>query len=216
MKIKLLTAMAVSLSLCGYAQTKGTSALGLGVSINSNKSDYKYTSSDSNTDNKNKSFTLGYGYFNADNTKIGIEFTYGNTDNITTYALPATIQKNNAKIYMGNVTYQKYYPLVKTLYAYAGGIAGYSYTKIENLNNERSLDSQSTNQYSVGAYGGLTWFVSKRFAFETNLLSANINYAKTKTDDDYDTYTYSNKTTSFNLKTEGFIDNLGFKIYLLF
>nr|WP_068891433.1 outer membrane beta-barrel protein [Pedobacter panaciterrae] len=206
MKKKLLTAVAVLATLCGYAQTKGTSTLGLGVSVTTSKIEFpNQTSADSKT--KSSSFSLGYGLFVKDNTRIGLELQYGEgTGNGS---------GNDSKSYGGNVTYQQYYPLIGKLYAYAGGKGAYGYTK-SKLNDPDSYNSETkSNTYSLGAYGGLTWFVSKRFAFETTLLSANASYGNYKQKVNNATYA-DLKQTNFNLTTQGFINDLGFKIYLLF
>ena len=78
------------------------------------------------------------------------------------------------------------------------------------------FNDQIGHQYSVGAYGGVTWFLSKRFAFETSLLSADMIYATTEREEGSGSNGVKYKTTNFNLSSQGFINNLGFKIYLLF
>lgn len=207
MKKQLLTAIAVCLSLCGYAQTKGTNALGFGITSITDKS--------SGNGNNNKvttnSFTLGYGHFIKDNTKIGVELNYGMSEQDY-----GGYNGQESKVYGGSLNYQKYFPIVKTLYAYAGGKAAYTYTesKYKNLNVENQ--GNETNQYAIGAYGGVTWFVSKRFAFETSLLSANVSYSKREELNNSPGNSYKNTRTSFDMSTQGFINNLGFKIYLLF
>jgi len=211
MKKILFTALAASLSLCGYAQTKGTNALGFGVNVNSGKNEYN-NSPEIRNENKTRSFTLGYGLFIEDNTRVGLDLNYGTNEFSTNENID-----QSSKLYGGNLTYQRYYPLIKTLYAYAGGKAGYSYSKQKNYNrttNQRE-DTATGNSYSLGGYGGLTWFVSKCFAFETNLLSANISY-NSQEQNNTNFQDYKTKQTSFNMSTDGFIDNLGFKIYLLF
>ncbi|WP_442589710.1 outer membrane protein [Pedobacter sp. AW31-3R] len=211
MKKKLLIAIAVTLSFGGYAQTKGTSALGLGVSLTKTKTNYTGGSLTGSNEDKTNSFTLGYGNFIKDNAKLGVEFSYSKYDfesNNGNYA--------DGKSYGGNVNYQQYYPLLKKLYAYAGGRVGYFNQKIESLNPTGPYNTLKQNEYSVGAYGGLTWFVSQRFAFETNLLSANIIYSKTEETSPSNNYESNRKATNFNLTSQGFINNLGFKIYLLF
>lgn len=206
MKKQLLTAIAVFLSLCGYAQTKGTNALGFGIVSTTDK-----TSGYSN-DNKNtaNSFTLSYGHFIKDNTKIGIEVNYGQNKQKAT-----NFSDFESKLYGGNINYQRYFPIVKTLYAYAAGQAGYSYSK-GTYKGQNNGQGNKNEQYAIGAYGGVTWFASKRFAFETNLLSANVSYSKAEQLEDYYGTYRKNTRTSFNMSTEGFINNLGFKIYLLF
>lgn len=213
MKMKkqlLVTAMAVGISLCGFAQTKGTNAVSFGINSSTNKL------SGNNYENKvkNNSFTLGYGYFFKDNNKIGLDLTYGlnkNTYNNT--------NNQEQKSYGGNLSYQRYFPLVKTLFAYAGGKAGYTYSKNDSKysNTYPQVTSYISNQYTVGAYGGITWFVSKRFALETSLLSADFIYSKTEQNEvDANNYFTKSEFTSFNLSSQGFINNLGFKIYILF
>lgn len=66
--------------------------------------------------------------------------------------------------------------------------------------------------------GGLTWFVSKRFALETNLLSASATYAKSERTGttNVNSSGYKNTYSNFNLSSTGAISNLGFKVYILF
>jgi len=218
MKMKkqlLLVAMAAGLSLSAFSQTKGTNALNFGVNTYTNKnSNNSYQGNNYENKTQNNTFTLGYGYFFKDNSKFGLDLTYGldkynNTNN----------SEQQQKSYGGNLNYQHYFPIVKTLFAYAGGRAGYTYTKTKNSNTSPNYPQTSTNignQYNIGAYGGITWFISKRFALETSLLSADIRYAKTKQTESTDQSFYTNESTNFNLNTQGFINNLGFKIYILF
>ena len=208
MKKQILTAIAVMASLCGYAQTKGTSALGFGVNVTTSKSGSNGSTAVSQEENT-RNFSLGYGFFVKDNAKLGIELNYGNADQNA-----AGGSQTESKSYGANVTYQQYYPLIKTLYAYAGGKVGYGQTKQESF-DEVTFNNVKGNQYTAGVYGGITWFVSKRFAFETNLLSANASYS-TYEQKMYNAAVYENKQTIFSLRSEGFINNLGFKIYLLF
>lgn len=70
------------------------------------------------------------------------------------------------------------------------------------------ITSYTSNQYAVGAYGGITWFVSKRFALETSLLSADITYSKTEQNEvNSNSYSTKSEFTSFNLSSQGFINN---------
>lgn len=210
MKKQLFTAFAVVLSLCGYAQTKGTSTLGFGANVSTNKSSSNFGNSENTITNKNRYFSLGYGHFIKDNARIGLELSYGNNTNEQT----ANDYSNESKTYGGNISYQKYYPLIKTLYAYAGARTGYNYTR--STDEDSNINLNEGNSYNLGAYGGITWFVSKRFAFETNLLSADIVYSQSKYKGQDPTYQSKQELTNFNLNTSGFINDLGFKIYLLF
>lgn len=208
MKNKILTAIAVMASLCGYAQTKGTNALSFGVSVNKVTTEQNVPDGLSSSEAKNNNFGLGYGLFIKDNAKLGVEFLY------SVYESKLNASRSEQKGYGANATYQQYYPILKKLYAYAGGKLGYLYTKQEFSNGD--MDDLTGNQYQLGAYGGVTWFLSKRFALETSLLSADINYATSDQKGVNGTMGYKQKSTSFSFSSKGFINDLGFKIYLLF
>lgn len=209
----LLTAIAVGLSLCGYAQTKGTSTLGLGANVSTYKSStIGNNANESKNEMKGRNFNLGYGYFIKDNTRLGLDFSYG----VNNQTQSNGDYSNENKNYGASVSYQQYFPIVKSLYAYAGGNGGYIYSKTAYNSSNPSGDRREGNTYNVGAYGGVTWFLSKRFAFETNLLSANVVYQESKHRGYNTGYQAKEETTNFSLNTKGFIDDLGFKIYLLF
>lgn len=211
----LLAALAAGLSLSAFSQTKGTNALSFGVNTYTNKnSNNSYQGNNYENKTQNNTFTLGYGYFFKDNSKLGLDLAYG----LNKYSNTDYIDQQQ-KSYGGNLNYQHYFPIVKTLFAYAGGRAGYTYSKTKNSTTNPSYAQTSTNignQYNVGAYGGITWFISKRFALETSLLSADFSYSKTKQTQSTNQSYSSNESTNFNLNTQGFINNLGFKIYILF
>lgn len=204
-KAIILAASLCAIAFTSNAQTKGTNTLGFGVNASTIKSSFN------GSETKTNAYSIGYGNFIKDNTKIGFDLNYSKLKNSQA---PYTTDFEN---YGGNLTYQKYFPLVKTLFAYAGGRGGYAYGKQEN-NGPTQLSTFATNTYTVGAFGGITWFLSKRFAFETSLLSADAVYSKTKQIENSlgNGINYDSKQTSFNLNSEGFINNLGFKIYILF
>jgi hypothetical protein len=206
MKTKLLlTAIAVCLSYVGMAQTKGTNALGFGINTNTTTN----TISGAEGKTNQNTLSLGYGYFIDDNKKIGIDLSYLSSKQ---NSLTSASEINGYGI---NASYQKYYPIVKTLFAFAGGNAGYFYSKQSNY---QPFDGTNYvgNSYSIGAYGGITWFFSKRFALETSLLSANMDYSNTKINTYLSGTVSETESTSFNLNTSGVFHDLGFKIYLLF
>ncbi|TCC89299.1 hypothetical protein EZ428_16525 [Pedobacter frigiditerrae] len=206
MKSKLLImGVLCATAFTANAQTKGTNALSFGVNVNTEK----YKSPGGENETKVNSYSIGYGNFIKDNTKIGFDLNYSKSENSN------GIYNSDIKNYGGNLTYQKYFPLVKTLFAYAGGRGGYNYGKQENTSPSQ-VTAYTSNTYNVGAFGGITWFLSKRFAFETSLLSANASYTKTEQKENSSGNTFDYKRTSFNLSSEGFINNLGFKIYILF
>lgn len=212
MRKQVLTAAAVLLSFCGYAQTKGTNALSLGVSVKSSKNEANIPTGSSTQDVKNSYFTLGYGHFISDNSKLGIDLLYTHNTSKSTNAA----QDNTTNGYGANLSYQKYYPLIGKFYAYAGGSGSYTHTKLtyDDPANENMVES---NEYGLGAYGGITWFINKRWALETRLLSATAYYSDTdQTNGSGTSSIYKNKTTDFDLSTNGFIKDLGFKIYLMF
>jgi hypothetical protein len=160
MKTKLLlTAIAVCLSYVGMAQTKGTNALGFGINTNTTTN----TISGAEGKTNQNTLSLGYGYFIDDNKKIGIDLSYLSSKQ---NSLTSASEINGYGI---NASYQKYYPIVKTLFAFAGGNAGYFYSKQSNY---QPFDGTNYvgNSYSIGAYGGITWFFSKKIRFRDQFI----------------------------------------------
>lgn len=111
-----MAAVAVLLSLSGYAQTKGTNTLGLTLGSTSLKSDHPNVNL---TDTKSSGFNvaLGYGFFVEDNSKISLDLSFGRNK---TEEIGSVTNLNEGKNYGANFTYQKYFPLVGKFYAYAG------------------------------------------------------------------------------------------------
>ncbi len=198
----LIMGVLCAIAFATNAQTKGTNTLGFGVNLSTSKPI-------ENVEVQNNNFSIGYGQFIKDNVKIGFDLNYGNYE----YQSSGINQKNYT--YGGNLNYQKYYPLVKNLFVYAGGRAGYA-NSILKSDQGLSLFKRTTNEFNIGAFGGLTWFLSKRFALETSLLSANASYQKIKENNSTTGSNFSSENTLFNLNTQGFINDLGFKIYILF
>ncbi|MFA6277064.1 MAG: outer membrane beta-barrel protein [Pedobacter sp.] len=205
MKTKLMMGVLCVVAFAANAQTRGTNTLGFGVNVNTEK----LKNGVIETESKTNSYSIGYGNFIKDNTKIGFDLNYSKSN-----YLNATYN-SDIKNYGINLTYQRYFPLVKTLYAYAGGKGGYNYGTQETTDPNQGT-TYTSNTYSVGAFGGITWFLSKRFAFETTLLSANASYTNTEQKENTTNTIYDYKRTTFNLSSDGFINNLGFKIYILF
>src|SRR5215217_11764 len=117
MRKQLFTVAAVLLSLCGYAQTKGTNALSLSVTATSSKNEANIPSGSDSQKVKNNYFGMGYGHFISDNSKLGIDLLYLNN----TSKSSNSTSDNTTKGYGAAVSYQKYYPLIGKFYAYAGG-----------------------------------------------------------------------------------------------
>lgn len=214
MKKQLLTAAAVLLSVCGYAQTKGTSTLGLGFGSFTQKS--QYTSQDE-VERKASSvgLILGYGYFIEDNVRLGLDLDFNRSKQEYT-ADESSDNKSNTKGIA--LSYQRYYPLIGKFYAYAGGKGSYSHYKQEQLApaGTTSLDfTTEGDNYGLSAFGGLSWFVSKRWALETQLLSAGASYTTSSTTNQGG-FERSDKQTNFGLSSGGLFNNTSFKIYFLF
>lgn len=213
MKKQLFTAAAVLLSLCGYAQTKGTSTLGLGFGTSTNNVNYT-NPANQNSKSSNYNINLGYGFFIEDNTRIGIDLSYGQSKN----ERGDGNGESKAKTYGGTLSYQKYFPLVGKFYAYAGGQGSYSRYDSNQPNYISGTGYKNTvkgDQYGIGAFGGLSWFISKRWALETQLLSAGASYSKYSQELNDVEFT-SNKQTGFNMNTGGFFKDTSFKIYFMF
>lgn len=204
MKRTLLVAVILTAAyFTANAQTKGTNTLGVGFTATTDK----YESNDGGSDNESKgnSFTLGYGRFIKDNIRLGFSGTYNNSTN--SYSGIYRYEENG---YGGNVSLQKYFSLSKKFYAFAGGQTSYMYSK-QGSDSPDDTDYRK-NSYFLGAYGGLSYFVSKHFALETDLLSGGLNYSNGRDSRRFG----NNSSTKFNVSTSGNITNLGFRVYFLF
>lgn len=188
------------------AQIKGTNAIGLGLTFQTSETQSLNWKGES----KNAGMSIGYGYFFKENEKIGVNVFYGLNKSTEAFG-DATLNPSSWRLnsYGGSFAYQKYFALVKKLYAFAGPRIGYNYAQ-----NNNQLDGQKINTYSVGANGGVSWFFSKRFALEADLLAADISY--TKSEQNSPTTAFKHTSTSFNLSSSGAFNGLGFKIYYIF
>ncbi|MEJ7560240.1 MAG: outer membrane beta-barrel protein [Pedobacter sp.] len=211
MKKQFLTAAAVFLSVYSYSQTKGTSALNFGVSSFTSESKNVSPNSNQSYENKGANFDLGYGLFVTDNNKVGIELLYNKS---TTEYQGFESSRKEKGVGIG-LNFQHYFPLLKTFYAYAGAYGQYVQTDGEERFEGGQIRDIDGYTASLSAVGGLTWFISRRWALETNLISAGAAYSETK-DDQSGTNDYSNKRTNFGLSSDGLINNLGFRVYLMF
>jgi hypothetical protein len=182
------------------AQLKGTNTLGVGF----NTSSYQVGPDGAGDDRRTTYANLGYGHFIKDHLRLGVAGTFGYNRFITgTNGLDLTTRETG-----GILTLQKYFPLVKKFYAFAGGTGSYAHRKTESM----GMPESTGNRYFLGASGGATYFLSKRFALEVDVLSAGINYSKDKRVDNSVEYT----TTDLSVSTTGDLTNLGFRVYLLF
>ena len=216
MKLNILTWVAILFSLNGYAQTKGNNALGLGVFIDNQTREGSYVST---YESKLRSYSLGYGVFTGVHDKIGMELTYGTQNSESKSLSDSGSSKQDEKSYGGSLTYQHFYPLLKTLYAYAGGKAGYTYSESRTLYPDAgsNVGDNSINKfYTAGANGGITWFLSKSFAFEVNIFTLNATYNTTVQETLDGDVSLKSEGNGFTMNTQGVINNLGFKIFLLF
>jgi hypothetical protein len=211
MKKHLLTAVAVLLSLHGFSQMKGTSALSLGISSSTNEYYPNKLTSDERSKNTNSGVRLGYGLFVTDNNKVSVELI---NNHYKQDFMGLSTDKING--YGAAVNYQHYFPLIKTFYAYAGGGAQYIRSKSNYDTDSSNNRLNKANSYSIGASGGLAWFISKRWAIETTLLSAGALYSDSEYINSSNNIVQTSKTTNFNLSSDGIFNNLGFKVYLMF
>lgn len=212
MKKTLFTLISVLAASYTFAQTQGTSAVGLGVMFNNAKNDSQTPTGAVTQQVKNQFYSIGYGYFFRDNQKLGLDLVYSRNESTST----STTLNNTTNGYGANLHYQRYYPLIGKLYAYAGGNLGYSLAKL-TYDDPNNLNEVRNENYSIGAHGGLAWFISRRWALEASLLSLNASYKQVnQTDGATPGSIYKSRQTSFNLDTDGVINNLGFKVYLMF
>ena len=212
MKKLLLIAVLATVSYFVQAQTKGTNAVGLGLSFQTQKTEQNSQGNQYINEQQGKGMSLGYGHFVNENVKVGIDFFYGTNGYNSTGG-----NEFDSKNYGGNLNYQKYYPLLKKFYAFGGGRIAYNHSNGANTSNSQNNDTGVTsNAYSVGVNGGLSWFFAKRLALEADLLSANIGYNRSRQTGTNVNGTYKDTSTGFNLSTTGAVSGLGFKIFFLF
>jgi hypothetical protein len=202
MKTYLLTFAIALISLTSIAQTKGTTMLGLGILTMKSKTDFQGTFE--NFSSTRNLVSLGFGGFIKDNVKIGVEGYYGNRK---------FEGSEDYKSYGGKLYYQRYFPLSNTLYAYAGGEGAYLNETLELEGGYPSL--QEYQNFTLGAFGGITWFATRNLALETRLLSAGANYTILERQPT-DPSSQRQEQRTFSLSSNGFINNLGFKVYFLF
>jgi len=183
--------------LSASAQTKGTNTLGAGF-ISST-----YDDNSNGIERSTYAGSLGYGHFIKDNLRLGITGSYGYSKYENSPGGENTLRSTGA-----GLSLQKYFPLVKKFYAFAGANGLYERRKTEGNGSTQSRG----NGYFLGASGGASYFLSKRFALEVDVLSAGLNYTKEKHTNNSTAYTSSN----FSLSTTGNVTNLGFRVYLLF
>ena len=192
------------------AQTKGTNTIGLGIGFQKQKIEQFPASNSPDFNQQTTGISMSYGHFIKENDKIGFDFFYGNSK------LNAETQNGfTSSTYGGKLSYQKYFQLVKTFYAFGGARGGYNYSE-GRMQQEAYLANFSTYLSTLGAYGGVSWFLSKRFALEADLLSADIGYSKAINNSVGTNGTFKTTTGNFNLSSTGVINSLGFKIHFLF
>ncbi len=207
MKKFLFAVLLTAATFFAQAQTKGTNAIGLGLNTKSTTDDSQTTTKET----KDNTYNIGYGYFIRDNVKIGVDVNYETTKNTTLTKNTNTLAESNTKSYGGGIYGQKYYGLFKTIYAFGGVKAAYTNSKEETVN---SVETITSNDYSLSAYGGFAWFISKHIALETDLLNVSATYSKAENTTSANPSTSS--STKFNLSSSGTLTGLGFRVFLLF
>ena len=203
MKTLLFSLLFAAIGFCAKSQTKGTNSIGFGINLNSRDSEQP-NSSDKQSLHQ---YSLNYGHFIKDNVKIGMSGSYGRqkSETLNSYSYDVTS-------YGGGLSYQKYYPLFRKLYVYAGADAGYQYSEEAYLNSVPSARNIKTDTYTVGASGGVAIFLYKHLALEAHLLNASALYSKRKdVDNDFKT-----NQKGFQLNSSGALNNFGFQIHFLF
>lgn len=208
MKKVLLVALCASLSYFAQSQTKGTIAVGFGFGFGTTE----LTTPSGESTSKNQSYSLSYGNFVKENVKLSIEGSYQFSKSENSNSPDFSSAANG---YSGGISYHRYFPVIKKLYAFGGGGPRYSYTLSEYTNNGETHVGSETNQYLLSASGGVAYFVSKRISLELNLLSASAGYSVSKSDDAMNN-DYKQTQKFFGVSSSGTLSNLGFQIYFLF
>lgn len=200
MKKILFVALCASMSYFAQSQTKGTNAIGFGFGLNSSEAEF----GEETQKQKTNSYSLSYGNFIKENVKLSILASYGHSES---EYLNSTNSPYSSDGYGAGIAYQKYFPVIQKFFVYASGNTSYS-----RMKQKSGTSSMETNQYMLGASGGVAYFLNKRIALEATLLNAHGIYASSKN-------TLSNdksKSTSLGLSSSGALNNLSFQIYFLF
>lgn len=205
MKKYLLIALLVTLSFFARSQTKGTNTLGLGLNFQSSKSETPGYYSERSTAN----YSLGYGYFLKENQKAGLTVFFGRYTGLDLFTIGGTDSRTEPGVsysYGGSLGYQKYFPLLKKFYGFAGARTVYNFTE-----DGFQANNSPSNRYSAGVHGGVSWILFKRLNLEADLLSADIAHTRSR-------LAYGTRITStkFDLSTSGALNGLAFKIYFMF
>lgn len=197
--------LASAFTLSAQSQTKGTNAIGLGIGTITTKQESTNSGSTWNSKGNGTSVNVNYGYFLKDNIRLGLVAAYSNSK--STSQFNGIESKSNTDGWAGGISLGRYYPVVRKLYATVNGGPIYNYSKSEQ---------SRINNYALSAWGGLSYFVNKRFLFETTLVSADASYTSQKVNDNSSGSQGTTKTKSFGASTSGQITNLNFRINFLF
>ena len=173
---KFLLMVAVAFSAATYAQTeKGNWMAGsdLGLSFNSVKTTPRYDgrASDDLTENTFK-FTPNINYFVINNLAVGLGLSYENT----TAKVRNNETKKNTFIIAPNATY--FFPIGGKLAPFVGAKIGHTWR------SEGSRDNQKFKGLTVGAKGGIAYFVNQGAAL-TGYLSYDHQKLKNKENSNY-------------------------------
>jgi hypothetical protein len=204
MKKYLLIASLVTGSFFARAQTKGTNTLGFGLNFQNSKTEL----ADYSSKTSNASYSLGYGYFIKENQKASLTLFFGRTTVLDRFTNGAANQPEErvSNSYGGSLGYQKYFPLLKKFYGFAGARTVYNFSE-----GSLQANAEPLNYYSAGVHGGVSWTLFKRLSLEADLLSADIIHQRSES--------INNRkftSTKFDLSTSGPLNGLGFRIYFMF
>jgi hypothetical protein len=178
---------------------KGSTMLGGDIGISGSKNSYIGTPQ---YDNSGHSFSIGInaGKAQKDNVITGVALSYGLTQYNNSYNGFQTSTTNN-KGYNAGIWQRRYFPLVKSLYAFVNGGAYLiaSTGKTKNYNNQQALsNTQENNNYGamLALYPGVSFQAGKRWFLDaaiTNLVYASYSWGKTVS-----TNAQGDKTTTKN------------------
>ncbi len=145
-------------------------------------------SSDTSRTSDYSSFLLrpSAGYAVGNNLVVGLGIAYENRDEESTYVSGGSVSESELKTNTyGIFPYvRKYFGLSQNLALSLQGEVGYSRSEIEHTSGGISnLTDVERDAFFFGIRPGLTFFLSKRFALETNLGSLGYTMTNSKNDD---------------------------------
>jgi hypothetical protein len=179
-KFTLVTIAFISIAFASNAQIqKGSILLGGNISASSSNSHFDGNPTDTESEGFNVSPSVGF--VTATNTAWGFNLSYANGK--TKYLTTNNNNENKTNGYGGGIFYRRYVTLGKGFYLFGQAGANYNaYKQQAKFETPGFFTTTKTNAFSLSAYPGITYTVSKNFHLEIGLNNlVSLGYTNTTT-----------------------------------